>query len=90
LFLHATFLYLVLRLVRVNRIQMWMAGPDTPADFFPDIINPFAAVDLDLVGGFGPLHRALSLLSRWNYKSVVAARPDASHILSAGDRRTEK
>jgi hypothetical protein len=57
-FLHATLLNLGLRLVVVDRIEMWMSAQNAPHEFFPDVVDTRVRVDLDLVGAFGTLEAA--------------------------------
>src|ERR1700730_3301871 len=90
LFLHAALMNFARRLVGVDRIQVGMAAQYAPSDFFANIVDAFVAVDFDLVRGFGPLHSAFGFLSRGNDKNVIAAGPNACHVLTARDRGTQQ
>src|ERR1700687_2954479 len=47
-----------MRLVRIDRVEVGMAGQDAPSELFPDIVHASLRIDLDLVAGFGTLHTA--------------------------------
>src|ERR1700758_1246704 len=69
---------------------MRMARHHAPPDLFADIVNSLAAVDFNLIGGFGPLHGAFGLLAGRHDESVIAARTDSCHIVAADNRPAEQ
>src|SRR5262249_60926826 len=60
--LHAATLNLRIGAVGVDRIEMRMAAPETPHEFFADIVNACVRVDRDLVGAFAALDAAEDLV----------------------------